>query len=345
MLAIRKVARGLGNIEVTDVPVPIAGPGQVVIKVDSAGICGTDLHIYFDEFETYPPVTIGHEVSGRIVEIGADVKGWKEGDRVTTETYFYTCGECFNCRRGRRNLCPQRRSIGSKQDGAFAEFLLTPASNLIRIPVDLDLESASLTEPLACTVHGVLGTAGVRAGDNVVVTGPGPIGLLALQLAKVAGATVIMIGANQDLERLKLAKELGADDVVNVQETTNVVEYVADRLGGNGADVVIECSGAPAAAKTLTDVASRGARFCQMGLYGKTIPFDQDAVCYKELVVTGTNASVTPAWIRAVKLLVERKIDAHRLITHRFAIANWDKALEVVKNKEGVKVILKPDRQ
>lgn len=343
MLAIRKVSRGIGNIEVSDVPVPHAGPGQVIIQVDSAGICGTDLHIYFDEFETYPPVTIGHEVAGRIVEIGANVKGWKEGDRVTTETYFYTCGECLNCRRGRRNLCPQRRSIGSKQDGAFAEFLLTPASNLIRIPDELDLESAALTEPLACTVHGVLGTAGVRAGDNVVIAGPGPIGLLALQLAKVAGAKVIMIGTDQDLERLKLAKQLGADEVINVQETTNILDRITDSFCGGGADVVIECSGAPPAAKTLTDVASRGARFCQMGLYGKPILFDQDAVCYKELVVTGTNASVTPAWTRAVKLLVERKVDAHRLITHRFAIAEWDRALEVVKGKEGVKVILKPD--
>jgi len=315
----------------------------VIIQVDSAGICGTDLHIYFDEFETYPPVTIGHEVAGRIVEIGANVKGWKEGDRVTTETYFYTCGECLNCRRGRRNLCPQRRSIGSKQDGAFAEFLLTPASNLIHIPDELDLESAALTEPLACTVHGVLGTAGVRAGDNVVIAGPGPIGLLALQLAKVAGAKVIMIGTVQDLERLKLAKQLGAEEVINVQETTNILDRITDSFCGGGADVVIECSGAPPAAKTLTDVASRGARFCQMGLYGKPILFDQDAVCYKELVVTGTNASVTPAWTRAVKLLVERKVDAHRLITHRFAIAEWDRALEVVKGKEGVKVILKPD--
>jgi len=264
MLAIRKLARGIGNIEVKDVPKPSAGPDQVIIKVDSAGICGTDLHIYLDEFETHPPVTIGHEVAGRIVEIGTDVTGWKEGDRVTTETYFYTCGRCFDCRRGRRNLCLQRRSIGSKQDGAFAEFLLTPAANLIRIPDDLDLESAALTEPLACVVHGVLGTAGVRAGDNVVIAGPGAIGLLALQLSKVAGASVLMIGTDQDLERLKLAEELGADQVINVQEVSNIVESVTDIFGGNCADLVIECSGASAAAKTLTDVARRGARFCQM---------------------------------------------------------------------------------
>jgi L-iditol 2-dehydrogenase len=343
MLAIRKLARGVGNIEIRDVPMPTAGPGQVVIKVDSAGICGTDLHIYLDEFETHVPVTIGHEVAGRIFEVGADVTGWKEGDRVTTETYFYTCGDCFNCRRGRRNLCLERRSIGSKQDGAFAEFLLTPASNLIRIPDDLDLESAALTEPLACTIHGVLQTAGVRAADNVVITGPGTIGLLALQLAKVAGASVLMIGTNQDIERLKLAKELGADGVISVQEVSDIVEWVTDRFGGNGADVAIECSGGAPAAKTLTDVVSRGGRFCQMGLYGKAIPFDQDAVCYKELVVTGTNASVRPAWTRALKLLAERKVDARRLISHRFAIADWDKALEVMKSKQGTKVILKPD--
>jgi L-iditol 2-dehydrogenase len=344
MLAIRKLARGIGNIEVQEVPEPSAGPGQVVIKVDSAGICGTDLHIYLDEFETRPPVTIGHEVAGRIAESGRDVTGWKEGDRVTTETYFYTCGQCGNCRRGRRNLCLQRRSIGSKEDGAFAEFLVTPASNLIRIPDELDLESAALTEPLACTVHGVLQTAGVRAGDNVVIAGPGPIGLLALQLAKVAGASVIVIGTNQDLGRLKLAKELGSDDVINIQEVNDVVECVTDIFSGNGADVVVECSGNPLAAKTLADVASRGARFCQMGLYGKAISFDQDAVCYKELVVTGTNASVTPAWTRALKLLSERKVDARRLISHRFGIAEWDKALEIMKSKQGVKIILKPDR-
>src|SRR6476620_5592600 len=192
MMAVRKLARGVGNIELRDVPEPRAGAGQVVIEVDSAGICGTDLHIYLDEFETRPPVTIGHELAGRIVELGKGVDGWQVGDEVTTETYFSTCGDCPDCRRGRRNLCAHRRSIGSKENGAFAQYLLTPSSNLHRVPEGLDLESAALTEPLACVVHGVLQTAGVRAGEVVVVTGPGPIGLLAMQLAKVAGATVVM---------------------------------------------------------------------------------------------------------------------------------------------------------
>jgi L-iditol 2-dehydrogenase len=345
MLAVRKVARGVGNIEVLDVPEPHAGADQVVIEVDSAGICGTDLHIYFDEFETSPPVTMGHEVSGRIVELGRDVAGWKVGDRVTTETYFSTCGHCLNCRRGRRNLCLKRRSIGSKEDGAFAAYLATPACNLHQVPDGLDLQSAALTEPLACTVHGVLETAGVRAGDNVAVTGPGPIGLLALQLVKIAGARVLILGTNQDMERLKLARQLGADGVINVQQVDNVVESVQDFFSGDGADLVIECSGAAPAAKTLTGVARRGARFCQMGLYGRPIIFDQDAVCYKELIVTGTNASVSPAWARALRLLAQGQVDAQKLISHRFALGDWNKALEIVKNKEGMKVILKPNLQ
>jgi L-iditol 2-dehydrogenase len=342
MLAVRKIGHGIGNIEVQEVPEPQAGPEQVVVRVDSAGICGTDLHIYLDEFETAPPVTMGHEVAGRVVEVGKNVAGWKVGDRVTTETYFSTCGRCFNCRCGRRNLCTERCSIGSKRDGGFARYLVTPASNLHRVPDEVDLESAALTEPLACTVHGVLETATVYAGDNVVITGPGTIGLLALQLAKVAGANVIMMGTSQDTERLKLAKELGADGAIDVQQTENVAEVMADYFGTDGADLVIECSGAAPAAKTLSDVARRGARFCQMGLYGKPVWFDQDAVCYKELVVTGTNATVTSSWIRALKLLVEGRIDARRLISHRFSIRDWDKALDVMKNKEGVKVILKP---
>jgi L-iditol 2-dehydrogenase len=342
MLAVRKIARGVGHIEVQEIPKPHGGPDQVVIQVDAAGICGTDLHIYLDEFATIPPVTLGHELAGHIVDVGKDVTGWNAGDRVTTETYFSTCGQCFNCRRGRRNLCPERCSIGSKRDGGFARYLVTPAANLHRVPDGLDLESAALTEPLACTVHGVLESATVRAGDNVVITGPGTIGLLALQLAKVAGANVVVLGTSQDRERLKLAEHLGADAIIDAQQSSSVTEAVTDFWGGAKADLVIECSGAAPAAKTLTDVAGRGARFCQMGLYGKSIPFDQDAVCYKELVVTGTNAAVTPSWTRALKLLVEGKVDAHRLISHRFSIRDWDQALDVMKNKQGVKVLLKP---
>jgi L-iditol 2-dehydrogenase len=342
MLAIRKLARGIGNVSVEELPVPVAGPEEVVAEVDSAGICGTDLHIYLDEFETSPPVTMGHEFAGRIVEVGKNVRDWHPGDRVTAGTYFFTCGQCRYCREGRSNLCPHRRSIGSKRDGAFARYVVVPAANLYRVPDQVDLESATLTEPLACTIHGVLSVAKVQAGENVVITGPGPIGLLALQLAKAAGATVALLGTQADRARLELAGQLGADHTLEISAVTDVLKAVQDLFHAEGIDLVVECSGAGPAAETLLNLVRRGGRFCQMGLFGKPIPWNQDLVCYKELTVTGTNAHVPSAWPHALKFMAEGRVNVRRLITHRFALPAWNQALQTAQTKQGVKILLKP---
>jgi L-iditol 2-dehydrogenase len=342
MLAIRKLARGVANVGVEELPAPVAGPEEVVAEVDSAGICGTDLHIYLDEFETAPPVTIGHEFSGRIVEVGKSVQDWNPGDRVTAGTYFSTCGHCRYCCGGRPNLCPERQSIGSKRDGAFARYIVVPAKNLYRVPDEVDLESAALTEPLACTVHGVLSVAKVQAGDNVAITGPGPIGLLASQLAKVAGATVAMLGTEVDHARLELAKQLGADHTLDVSGVADIQTLIQDLFHAEGADLVIECSGARSAADTLLQLVRRGGRFCQMGLFGNPIHWNQDLVCYKELTVTGTNAHVASAWPRALKLMAEGRVKVRRLVTHRFSLSAWDQALKAAQTKQGVKILLKP---
>jgi L-iditol 2-dehydrogenase len=342
MLAVRKLARGVGNVEVQDVPEPHPGPGEVVVQVDSAGICGTDLHIYLDEFETSPPVTMGHEFAGVLAAVGPGVPKWRVGDRVTAETYYSTCGVCDHCRSGRRNLCLNRRSIGSKQDGVFARYVAVPAANLYRVPEEVDLESAALTEPLACVLHGVVEAAGVRPGDNVVVTGPGPIGLLALQVANAAGTHVVMVGVHQDRNRLALAKELGAAHVLEADKADNVVSAVQEIFRSEGADLAVECSGAEPAADLALQSLRRGGRFCQMGLFGKPIRWNQDLICYKEIVVTGTNASVSTAWPRALKLLAEGKINSRRMISHRFPVEEWEKALAMVRDKEGIKVVLKP---
>jgi L-iditol 2-dehydrogenase len=342
MLAIRKLARGIANVSVEEVPVPVAGPEEIVAEVDSAGICGTDLHIYLDEFETAPPVTLGHEFAGRIVELGKNVRGWQPGDRVTAGTYFSTCGRCRYCRGGRSNLCLQRKSIGSKRDGAFARYVAVPADNLYRVPDEVDLESAALTEPLACTIHGVLSVAKVQAGENVAITGPGPIGLLALQLAKAAGASVALLGTEADRARLELARQLGVDHTLEITGVTDVQAAVQDQFHAEAIDLVIECSGAGPAAETLLNLVRRGGRFCQMGLFGKSIPWNQDLVCYKELSVTGTNAHVPSAWPYALKFMAEGRINVRRLITHRFPLDAWDQALQTAQTKQGVKILLKP---
>jgi len=342
MLAVRKLAGGRGNVELSQVPEPSVGPGEVIVEVAAAGICGTDVHIWLDEFATEPPVTLGHELAGTIAALGEGVNGWNIGDRVTTETYFSTCQTCIHCRRGRPNLCTMRRSIGSREDGGFAKYLRTPARNLHRIPEHLSLDVAALTEPLACVVHGVLDIARINAGDRVVITGPGPIGLLTLLVCKAAGAKVIVLGAAADQARLQLALQLGAEQVIDIQSTTDPLAAVQDTLQAEGADLAIECSGAVPAAGLLLQATARGGRYCQLGLSGKPVTLDLDLICYREIIMTGSNATVPTAWPRALQLLTEFHAEAAKLITHRYPLSEWERALHTVNSKAGVKVLLQP---
>ncbi len=194
MRAVMKVARGVGNVELCDIPEPEAGPGQVKIAVQAAGICGTDLHIYNDEFPVRPPVVLGHEVAGEIVALGEGVESIAPGTRVTTETYFSTCGHCRYCRTGHPNLCLERRSIGSGVNGGFTSYVIVPAGNIHPLPDTVDFEAGALTEPLACVVHAVLTPRTIAPGDRAVIAGPGAIGLLTLQVVKAAGADCRRLG-------------------------------------------------------------------------------------------------------------------------------------------------------
>ncbi len=341
MKAVMKVAPGVGNVEVRDIEEPATPPGHVKLDVKAAGVCGTDIHIYHDEFRTKPPVVMGHEVAGVVAELGTGVSGLSTGDRVTTETYFYTCGHCRYCRGGRPNLCAERKSIGSAVNGAFARYLITPASNVHPLPDHVDFLAGSLTEPLACVVHGALELPRLTAGDLAVITGPGAIGLLTLQVVKAAGLQVVMLGTDVDQQRLKLAKELGADHTLNVQRE-DASELVRDLSEGAGADIVYECSGAgPAAAQLLTLVRKQG-QYAQVGLFGKPIAWDQDQVCYKELSVTGSNASVPSAWLRALKLMADGKVQTRPLATAVFPLTEWRDAFTLFEKKGGVKVVLEP---
>src|SRR5919107_4560114 len=216
MQAVMKTARGEGNVALGEQSQPRPGPGQVLLAVRAAGICGTDLHIYHDEYPTQPPVVLGHELAGEVVAIGDGVTRIAVGDRATTETYFHLCGSCRFCRGGQPNLCPERRSIGSGVDGGFTPYVVVPERNVHRLPESLTFQEAALTEPLACVVHGALELPKVTAGDVAVVSGPGAIGLLTLQVARAAGAAVIMLGTAADHRRLELARELGAATAIDI---------------------------------------------------------------------------------------------------------------------------------
>lgn len=340
MKALMKMAAGVGNVAIGDVAEPIIQPQHVIIEVAYAGICGTDLHIYHDEFKTRPPVVMGHEISGKIAEIGSGVTGLSIGQRVTSETYFRTCGHCVHCRNGRTNLCRQRQSIGSAVDGGFTRYVQVPAHNIHLLPDGISDQEAALTEPLACVLNAVeLGR--IDPGDVVVIAGPGTIGLLTLQVALSAGAQVVVLGTSQDSQRLALAQSLGAIACINVQHQ-NAWETIAELTAGVGADVVIECSGAGAAASPLLQLARRGGRYMQIGLFGKAISWDMDEVCYRELTVTGSNASVPSAWERALRLMNHQQVRTQPLISDVRSIHDWQQAFADFERKVGFKILLTP---
>jgi L-iditol 2-dehydrogenase len=341
MQTVAKLARGEGNVGLREVEEPQPGPGQVLMAVRAAGICGTDLHIFHDEYPTQPPVTLGHELAGEVAAVGEGVTRVAPGDCITTETYFHICGTCRYCRSGKPNLCPERRSIGSGVDGGFARYVLVPERNVHVLPENLPFHEAALTEPLACVVHGALELPKVTAGDVAVVSGPGAIGLLTLQVARAAGAAVIVLGTAADQRRLELARELGATAAIDITSEDPALE-VQGLSGGWGADIVFECSGAGPAAIGLLQHVRRGGQYAQIGLFGKPVAWDLDQVCMKELSVTGSNATVPSAWRTALRLLGEGQVRTAPLITNTYPLAGWADAFSTFEKKEGIKLLLDP---
>lgn len=341
MHALMKLARGVGHVGIGIIEPPTLIPGHVIIEVAYAGICGTDLHIYYDEFKTTPPVVMGHEISGRIAQIADDVTGLSVGTRVTSETYYHTCQTCQHCRNGRPNLCLQRKSIGSAVNGGFTKYVRVPAHNIHRIPDRISDQAAALTEPLACVINAI-DLSRIQAGDICVIAGPGAIGMLTLQVLKAHGAYVVMLGTAVDAPRLAIARTLGADQIIDVS-AHEPATFIDDLTNGLGADVVLECAGAGAAAQQLLQLVKRGGRYTQIGLFGKAISWDMDQVCYRELIVTGSNASVPHAWDRALRLMDQGLVNTQALISNVHSIHEWQTAFEAFEGKQGLKILLTPD--
>ena len=340
MQGLAKMARGDGNVGLIDVAEPKAAAGQVVIEVKAAGICGTDLHIYHDEYPTNPPVIMGHELAGVVVDVGAGVTSCQPGDRVTSETFFYVCGACEYCRDGFPNLCPRRKSIGSGVHGAFARYVLVPAHNVHHLPTDVDLLAGALTEPLACCVH-ALELTRIEPGEVAVVAGPGAIGLLMMQVAKAAGTVVVMLGTDVDEARLELAQNLGADVTLNIQAVDSQ-KQLYDMTHGRGADIVFECSGAGAAARHCLSLVRRQGRYAQVGLFGRPVEWDLEQVCFKELAVSGSFATVPSAWRKALVLMAAGLVQTRPLISETLPLSEWQVAFDRFERRDGVKMVLTP---
>ncbi|MRX56870.1 alcohol dehydrogenase catalytic domain-containing protein [Bacillus idriensis] len=341
MKTLSKTEQGFGHLAIQEKPVPSPGKNEVKIEVKYAGICGSDIHTYEGHYRVAVPVTLGHEFSGVVAEVGEEVTEFKPGDRVTSETTFYICGECRYCQSEDYNLCTLRKGLGTQQDGAFAKYLIARKDSVHLLPERVDFKSGAMTEPLACTYHAIAKTE-INQGDLIVVIGPGPIGLLAAQVAKARGGKVIITGLTNDKIRLNKAKELGIDYAVNTQEE-NVKDLVNQLTDGYGADVVLECSGAVPGAKQGLDLLHKKGQYAQVGLFAKSeIPFDLEKVIQKEIRVVGSRSQNSADWEPSLALMNEGKVNAKALVTHEFSITQWNEAYQAIKSGEAIKVLLRP---
>ena len=343
MKALVKYSEGPGNMEIREVKEPSAGTGQVKIAVEKTGICGSDLHIYHSDIAIplNPPVVTGHEFAGTICEIGDAVQGWKVGDRVVSETAYSYCGVCSACRSGFYNLCSERRTLGYWYNGAFAPYTVVPSARLHRIPDHISFDEAALTEPLACITHAVIELSSIKPEDVVLLSGPGSVGLATLQVARAHGARVVVAGTSVDDERLKLAKELGAADVINV-EKESLADFLSDLTRGTGVDIVLECSGSERAVDAGMLALKRRGQYIQIGLFGRPIKINFELVNYRELQVTGSLGSKFSSWEKALALMASGTVRTSPLISHRIPLKEWKSAFEMFERKEGLKLLLDP---
>lgn len=336
-----KASRFLGNktFAVADLPTPHAGPGELVLRNQVCGVCGTDVHIYHGEpgsADVNPPVVLGHEYSGEVVEVGEGVTGFAVGDHVTVDPNIY-CGHCAYCQNGKKQLCPSMEAIGVTRDGGFAQYSRIPASQAFKLEPTVPWEAAAMAEPLACCLHGI-DLAGIQVGDKVCVVGGGAIGLLMVQLAKLSGASQIVL-SEPNKKRRQVGLQLGANAALDPTRP-DAQEAFAQVLGG-GANVVIECVGNVPAVKSAFQFAGKGATVLLFSVPKVDATFDLPLfdVYKKELTIKGS--FVNPdTHARAVALINSGKVDFGPIITHRFTLDQLPEAIAMQMSDASIKVVV-----
>ena len=323
----------------TDVEVPVAGPNDLLIKIRKTAICGTDMHIYaWDEWsqKTIPvPMVVGHEYVGEVVEVGQEVNGFEVGDRVSGEGHI-TCGYCRNCRAGRRHLCRNTVGVGVNRQGAFAEYLVIPAFNAFKIPDNISDDLAAIFDPFGNAVHTALSFN--LSGEDVLITGAGPIGIMAAAVAKHVGARHVVITDVNDY-RLDLALNMGASRAINVGKQN--IENCMQELGmTEGFDVGMEMSGVPAAFSSMLSNMNHGGKIAMLGIPPSDMAIDWTEVIFKGLEIKGVyGREMFETWYKMASL-IQSGLDLSPMLTHHFSVDDYLKGFELVESGRSGKVIL-----
>jgi threonine 3-dehydrogenase len=332
--------------EIREVKIPCFGRNDVLVRVKVASICGTDLHIYewdrWAQTRIHPPLIPGHEFCGEVVAYGDEVTSVKQGDFVSAEMHV-ACGKCLQCRTGEAHICQNVKIIGVDADGAFAEYVVIPESNIWKLDPAIPQEYASILDPLGNAVHTVL--AGEIAGRTVAITGCGPIGLFSIAVARAVGAAqVFAIEVNP--HRRQIAKQMRADLTID-PSSEDVRAIISERTGGFGADVVLEMAGHPSAIRTAFDIVRRGGRISLLGLTSKPISlnFSEDVI-FKGITVQGINGRrMYQTWYQMTALLKAGKLDLHPVITDRIRMKDFSRGMERLKTGEASKILVYPNTQ
>lgn len=338
MRAIAKLRAGPG-LTLIDAPVPAPGVNDVLIRVRRTSICGTDVHIYnWDNWAAKtikPPMIVGHEFVGVIEAVGANVQGYKKGDVVDGEGHI-VCGRCRNCLAGRRHLCKDTRGIGVDRDGAFAEFLCIPASNAVHVDPSIPLDVLSCFDPLGNATHTALQFDLV--GEDVLITGAGPIGCMATAIARQAGARKVVV-TDVNPERLALATTMGATRVIDVSRE-NISDVQKDVGMKEGFDVGLEMSGSPRALNDMIDNMAHGGRIALLGIMPERTAVDWNKVIFNMLTIRGIyGREMYETWYK-MTALIQSGLDISPVITHRFHYSDFQQAFDLMRSGNSGKIIL-----
>lgn len=330
------------GIWMQEIPVPEIGVNDVLIKIIKTSICGTDLHIYkWDDWAQKtikPPMTIGHEYVGKIVDMGSGVKNLKIGDRVTGEGHI-ACGHCRNCRRGKLHVCENTLGVGVNRDGAFAEYLSLPAENVVKLDPRIPDEIASIMDPFGNATHTALSFPLI--GEDVLITGAGLIGSMATAICRFAGARYVVVSDLSDY-RLEIARKMGATLTVNPSKGESIRQAV-EKLGMRGFDVGLEMSGSPAAFREMIDNMYNGSKISLLGILPNNTTVDWNEIIFKALTLKGIyGREMWETWYQMEQMLISG-IDLTPVITHRFSIDEYQKGFEVMDSGQCGKVILSWD--
>jgi L-iditol 2-dehydrogenase len=343
MKALVKHAPGDGNVDILDVQEPSCGENQAKVEVAYCGVCGTDIHVLHDTFRNYPPVILGHEFAGTVVEVGRQVRDVHLGDKIAgLGATAVTCGRCQYCLSGHFIFCTDRRGMGHGVDGGFARFVVMRPDQLYRVPDGLPLEEAALSEPFAAAIQAVTEVTKVRIGDTALISGPGPMGLLCLKLLVAEGIRTIVAGACGDGARLIAARRFGAAAVVNVGDQ-NLLDVVRENTDGLGVDVAFECAGHEGSVRGCLESLRPLGRYTQVGICGREIQFPIDQIFYKQLKLTGSVCYTAQTWDRMMKIYAQGRVRLGDLVSAKLPISEWRTAFDLCLEKQALKVLMFPE--